>query len=94
MFIFRPVDLLATQIAPTAVSLVHRAAMAFTSPHISVCYLAEQGILTRRFGQLTVEGLSPSKIYSLAGCSQNPSGSEVHTPSRSGVKHQIGISED
>ena len=43
-FIFRPVDLLATQIAPTAVSLVYRAAMAFTSPPISVCYLAEQGI--------------------------------------------------
>jgi hypothetical protein len=43
-FTFRPVDLLATQIAPTAVSLRHKAAMAFTSPHISVCYLAEQGI--------------------------------------------------
>ena len=37
-----------------ALSPRHRAAMAFTSPHISVCYLAEQGILTRRFGQLTV----------------------------------------
>ena len=43
-FIFRPVDLLATQIAPTAVSLIYRAAMAFTSQRISVCYLAEQGI--------------------------------------------------
>ena len=30
-------------------------------------------MLTVRFGQLTVEGLSPSKIYSLAGCSQTPS---------------------
>jgi hypothetical protein len=27
-------------------------------------------MLTVRFGQLTVEGLSPSKIHSLAGCSQ------------------------
>lgn len=34
-------------------------------------------MLTVRFGQLTVEGLSPSKIHSLAGCS--------HTPSRSGM---------
>jgi hypothetical protein len=30
-------------------------------------------MLTIRFGQLTVEGLSPSKIHSLAGCSQTPS---------------------
>ena len=44
LFIFRPVDLLATQIAPTAVSIIYRAAVAFTSPHISVCYLAKQGI--------------------------------------------------
>ena len=28
-------------------------------------------MLTVRFGQLTVEGLSPSKIHSLAGCSEN-----------------------
>ena len=28
-------------------------------------------MLTVRFGQLTVEGLSPSKIHSLAGCSQD-----------------------
>jgi len=56
-----------------ALSPRHRAAMAFTSPHISVCYLAEQGILTRRFGQLTVGGLSPPpKIRSLAGCSKDP----------------------
>ncbi|MEJ2330971.1 MAG: hypothetical protein P8Z33_14240, partial [Gammaproteobacteria bacterium] len=28
-------------------------------------------MLTVRFGQLTVEGLSPSKIHSLVGCSPN-----------------------
>ena len=40
---FQPADLLAPQIAPTA-GLSSQAARAFTSPHISVCYLAEQGI--------------------------------------------------
>ena len=30
-------------------------------------------MLTVRFGQLTVGGLSPPKIRSLAGCSQTPS---------------------
>ena len=40
---FRPADLLATPIAPTAV-LKHRAAVAFTSTPISVCYLPEQWI--------------------------------------------------
>ena len=35
-------------------------------------------MLTVRFGQLTVEGLSPSKIYSLAGCSHTPSASGHH----------------
>jgi len=39
----QPADLLAPQIAPTA-GLSSRAARAFNFPHISVCYLAEQGI--------------------------------------------------
>jgi hypothetical protein len=39
-FIFRPLGLLATQVAPTAVNiLLHWAAVAFTSEHIAVCYL-------------------------------------------------------
>jgi len=42
-FIFRPADLLATPVAPTA-ALPRQAAVAFTSPHISVRYLPEQGI--------------------------------------------------
>ena len=42
---FRPPDLLATQVAPTADRLpVLRAAVAFTSTHISVRYLPEQWI--------------------------------------------------
>lgn len=40
---FRPPGLLATQVAPTASrSIPIRAAVAFTSTHISVCYLPEQ----------------------------------------------------
>ena len=41
---FQPADLLAPQIAPTVEFFQLQAARAFTSPHISVCYLAEQGI--------------------------------------------------
>ena len=42
-----------------------QATVTFTSPHISVCYLPEQGIyLTFRFGRLMVKGLSPSRIRS------------------------------
>ncbi len=44
-FMFRPPGLLATQVAPTASRFYPlRAAVASTSPHISVCYLPEQGI--------------------------------------------------
>ena len=43
LILFRPADLLATPVAPTA-ALSHWAAVAFTSPPISVCYLSEQGI--------------------------------------------------
>jgi hypothetical protein len=35
-------------------------------------------MLTVRFGQLTVEGLSPSKIHSLVDCSQNMSLKQSH----------------
>lgn len=42
---FRPPGLLATQVAPTASrTMPVRAAVAFTSTHISVCYLPEQWI--------------------------------------------------
>ena len=42
---FRPPDLLATQIAPTVAFLSEpQAAVAFTSTHISVRYLPEQWI--------------------------------------------------
>ena len=41
---FRLPCLLGPPVAPTAVGFAHRAAMAFTSPHISVCHLPEQGI--------------------------------------------------
>ncbi|MCX7114087.1 MAG: hypothetical protein NTX45_29260 [Proteobacteria bacterium] len=47
-------------------------------PHSSVCHLAGQGTLTRRFGQLTVEGLSPSKTHRLAAC--------PHAPARFGAE--------
>ena len=56
-------------------------------------------MLTVRFGQLTVEGLSPSKIHSLAGCSHTPSRTGClagcsHTPSRSGVIFQTSAGRD
>ena len=44
---FRPPDLLATQVVPTAghvSTTTPQAAVTFTSTHISVCYLAEQWI--------------------------------------------------
>ena len=101
---FRPVSLLATPIAPTAVSrysgflrstlrvrwMFHRfrsgpQSDSLTPSQDSGNPLGSRGfyfraylsslppraadILTVRFGQLTVEGLSPSKIRSLVGCS-------------------------
>ena len=51
-----------------ALTATHGAAVASTSPHISVCYLPEQGdMLAARIGQLTAWGLSPHKILGLAG---------------------------
>ena len=103
---FRPVGLLATPIAPTAVSrcfrvlemscrvrwLFHR--FRFGPQSDSLCLSRNPGnplgsrdfyfraylgslppraadMLTVRFGQLTVEGLSPSKIRGLVGRSQD-----------------------
>ena len=103
---FRPVGLLATPIAPTAVSrysgflrstlrvrwMFHRFRSGPQSDSLSPsqnsgnppgsrdfyfrAYLSSlppqaADILTVRFGQLTVEGLSPSKIRSLVGCSHD-----------------------
>ncbi|SRR5713226_1889383 len=68
---FRPVSLLVTQLAPTAVVISQgsrdfyvRASHGSLPPHAS-------DMLTVRFGQLTVRGLSPLKIRSLVGCSPN-----------------------
>ena len=50
--------------------LRRRAAVAFTSAHITVRYLAVQRICSPpKSGQLTVRGLTPLKIGSLVGCS-------------------------
>ena len=50
--------------------LRRRAAVAFTSAHITVRYLPLQRIcLPPKTGQLTVRGLPPPKIGSLVGCS-------------------------
>jgi hypothetical protein len=68
---FRPADLLATPIAPTAV-LPHWASRGFyvRAYHGSLPPRAPD-MLTVRFGQLMVKGLSPLKIRSLVGCSPN-----------------------
>ena len=73
MFIFRPVDLLATQIAPTAVSNIQGGRGFYVPAYLGLSPRRAGDMLTVRFGQLTVEGLSPSKIHSLAGCSHTPS---------------------
>jgi hypothetical protein len=50
--------------------LRRRAAVAFTSAHITVRYLSVQRICSPpKSGQLTVRGLAPLKIDSLVGCS-------------------------
>ena len=68
---FKPPGLLATQVVPTAghvITTTPRAAVTFTSTHISVRYLPRAvDMLAVRIEQLTAEGLSPSKIRGLAG---------------------------
>jgi hypothetical protein len=92
---FRPADLLATPIAPTAV-LTHWAAVASTSEPITVRYLPvpRPDRLTVRFGQLTVRGLSPLKIRSLVGCSPLTVGASgnrgpPHRPGRAVFPHPV-----
>jgi hypothetical protein len=66
---FKPADLLATQIAPIAVlSALSSRDFYFRASHSSLPPCAPD-MLTVRFGQLTVRGLAPLKIRSLVGCS-------------------------
>src|SRR5215831_2795269 len=68
-FMFKPLSLLVSQIAPTAASFstgqprpfyvrAYRALLPPHAPHM----------LSVRYRQLTEKGLSPFKIYSLVGC--------------------------
>jgi hypothetical protein len=68
---FRPIGLLATQIAPTAMAVPYgsrdfsvRASRGLLPSHAP-------DMLTVRIGQLTVWGLAPHQIRSLVGCSPN-----------------------
>ncbi len=67
---FKPADLLATQVAPTAANISWLSSRDFyiRTPHGSLPPRAPD-MLTVRFGQLTVRGLAPLKIRSLVGCS-------------------------
>ena len=67
---FKPADLLATQVAPTAANISWLSSHGFfiRTPHGSLPPRAPD-MLTVRFGQLTVRGLAPLKIRSLVGCS-------------------------
>jgi hypothetical protein len=67
---FKPADLLATQIAPTAANISWLSSRDFyiRTPHGLLPPRAPD-MLTARFGQLTVRGLAPLKIRSLVGCS-------------------------
>ncbi len=67
---FKPADLLATQIAPTAANISWLSSHGFyiRTSHGSLPPRAPD-MLTVRFGQLTVRGLAPLKIRSLVGCS-------------------------
>jgi hypothetical protein len=67
---FRPAGLLATPIAPTAVIPPGSRGFYVRAYHGSLPLRAPD-MLTVRFGQLTVRGLSPLKIRSLVGCSPN-----------------------
>ena len=74
---FRPIGLLATQIAPTDTAVPYgsrdfyvRASRGLLPSHAPV-------MLTVRVGQLTVWGLTPHQIRSLVGCSPN---ARAHLP--------------
>ena len=68
---FKPADLLATQVAPTAVPSVLGSRGFSFHAYFGLLPPRTVDMLTVRHGQLTVEGLPPSKIRSLAGCSPN-----------------------
>ena len=65
---FKPADLLATLVAHTLVTRPGICGFYIRTPHGSLPPRAPD-MLTVRFGQLTVCGLSPHKIHSLVGCS-------------------------
>ncbi len=64
---FRPPGLLATPVVPTAVHNTLGGRGFYVHAYLGSLPLRAVDILTVRIEQLTVEGLSPSKIRGLAG---------------------------
>jgi hypothetical protein len=66
---FRPIGLLATQIAPTATAIPYGSRDFYVRASRGLLPSHAPDMLTVRIGQLTVWGLAPHQIRSLVGCS-------------------------
>jgi hypothetical protein len=68
---FRPIGLLATQIAPTDTAVPYGSRDFYVRASRGLLPSHAPDMLTVRIGQLTVWGLAPHQIRSLVGCSPN-----------------------